>query len=111
VPLLIQHFFTFSSRVFSLPLHLFTMEEKRGIKCSRSLASGSSSSSSSASTPSPSLSESLPSPVSPPDVSSHRPPSPLREHGGPYEVIPVVDLSFNEEEGLPDITQDEEFHY
>jgi hypothetical protein len=44
-------------------------------------------------------------------MSSHRPPSPLREHGGPYEVIPVVDLSFNEEEGLPDITQDEEFHY
>jgi hypothetical protein len=49
-------------------------------------------------------------PVSPPDVSSHRPPSPVCEHGGPSEEIPVVDLSSDEEEiALPDTSRDEEF--
>jgi hypothetical protein len=95
-PLLIQHFFTFSFRVFLLPLHLFAIEEKRGIKRSRSSVSDSSSSSNGASMPLPSLSESLSPPVSPSDVSSRRPPSPVSEHGEPSEVIPVVDLSSGE---------------
>jgi hypothetical protein len=84
------------------------MEEKRGIKRSRSSASGSSSSSSGASTPPPSPSDSVLPPVSPLEASPHWPPSPVREHGGPSEVIPVVDLSFDEEEIFPDITRDEE---
>jgi hypothetical protein len=48
--------------------------------------------------------------VSPPDVSSHRAPSPVRDHGGPSEEIPVVDLSSDDEENaLPNISWDEEF--
>jgi hypothetical protein len=108
-PLSIQHFFTFSSRVFSLPLHLFTMEEKRDIKRSCSSESGSLSSSSGASTPLPSPPKSLSPLVSLPDVSLRRPPSLVREHDGPFEGIPIVDLSSEEEEGLPDISCDEEF--
>jgi hypothetical protein len=107
-PLCIQHF-SFSSRVYSLPLHLCTMEEKRGIKHSRSSASGSSFSSSGASTPTSSLSNSMPPPVSPPEASSRRPPSPVHEHSGPFVAIPVVDLSSDEEEIFLDTTWDKEF--
>jgi hypothetical protein len=106
--LLIQHVSSFSSRVYSLPLHLCAMEEKRCIKRSRS-TSGSSSSSSGASTPLPSPSESVPPPVSPPEASPRKLPSPVCEHDGPFEAIPVVDLSFDEEEIFPDITWGEEF--
>jgi hypothetical protein len=108
-PLRIQHFSSFSSRVYSLPLHLCTMEEKRGIKHSRSSASGSSFSSSGASTPTSSLSNSMPPPVSPPEASSRRPPSPVHEHSGPFVAIPVVDLSSDEEEIFLDTTWDKEF--
>jgi hypothetical protein len=59
--------------------------------------------------PPSSPSESLPPPVSPPDVSSRRPPLLVCEHGGPFEVILVVDLYSDEEESFPDITQYEEF--
>jgi hypothetical protein len=80
------------------------MEEKRGIKRSCSSRSGSSSSSSNASMPPLSPSESLL------DVSSRRPPSPVCEHGGPSEEIPVVELSSDEEENaLPNTSRDEEF--
>jgi hypothetical protein len=86
------------------------MEEKRGIKRSRSSRSGSSSSSSNASMPPLSPSESLLPPVSLLDVSSRRPPSPVCEHGGPSEEIPVVELSSDEEENaLPNTSRDEEF--
>jgi hypothetical protein len=72
--------------------------------------SGSSSSSSGASTPLSSLFESLPPPMSPPNVSSRRPPSLVHEHDGPSEGISMVDLSSDEEEdALPDTSQDEEF--
>jgi hypothetical protein len=55
-------------------------------------------------------SESLPLTVSPLDVSSRRPPSPVREHGGPSKEIPMVNLSSDEEENtLPDTSRDEEF--
>jgi hypothetical protein len=107
--LLIQHFFTFSSRVFSLPLHLFKIEEKRGTKRSCSLASGSSSSSSGASTQPPSPSGS-PLPLgSPLETSSFGPPSPVQKHVDPSEEILMVVLSSDEEEGLPIILRDEEF--
>jgi hypothetical protein len=33
----------------------------------------------------------------------------MKEHGGPSEEIPVVDLSSDEEDGLPDTSWDEEF--
>jgi hypothetical protein len=92
-PQSISHFFSFSLRVFSPSLHLLTMEDKKCTKHSRSSASDSLSSSSDASTPLSSPFESLPPPVSPSDVSSHRPPSPVREHDGPSEEILVVDLS------------------
>jgi hypothetical protein len=86
------------------------MEEKRGIKRSRSSRSGSSSSSSDASMPPPSPSESLLPLVSPSDVSSRRSTSLVHEHGGPSEDIPVVDLSSDEEENaLSDTSWDEEF--
>jgi hypothetical protein len=71
--------------------------------------SGSSSSSSDASMPPSSPSESLPPLVSPSDVSSHRLPSPVREHGRPSEGISVVDLSFGEEDDFLDTSHDEEF--
>jgi hypothetical protein len=82
-------------------LHLFTIKEKRCAKHLRSLASSSSfSSMGNASTPPPSSS---PLPLgSPPEISSRWPSSPVREHGGPSEEIPVVDLSFNKDKGLPD---------
>jgi hypothetical protein len=95
-----SHFF---SRGFSFLLHLFVMKDKRGTKLSRSSTSGSSSLPSSVSTPPPSSSGSLPPPVSPPDVSSRRPPSPMYEHGSPNEEIPVVDLSFEEEDAFPSL--------
>jgi hypothetical protein len=85
------------------------MEDNRGTKRSRSSVSGSSSSSSDASTPPSSPSRSLPPPASPPDVSSRRPPSPVYEHSGSSEGIPVVDLSSAEEDDLPDTSRDEEF--
>jgi hypothetical protein len=85
------------------------MEEKRGIKRSRSSVSGSSSSLSGASTLPPSPSQSMPPPVQLPEASLCRPPSQVREHGVPSEAILVVDLSFDEEEIIPDIMQDEEF--
>jgi hypothetical protein len=86
------------------------MEEKRGIKHSCSSVSGSLSSSNGAPMPPPSPSESLPPPVSSLDVSSHRPPSPVREHGRPSEGILMVDLSSKEEEdALPKTSWDEEF--
>jgi hypothetical protein len=79
------------------------MEDKRGTKHSHSPSKeGSSSSSSGASTPLSSLSDSVPPPVSPSEGSPHRPPSPVHEHDGPSETIPVVDLSSDEEEILPD---------
>jgi hypothetical protein len=86
------------------------MEDKRGTKRSRSPSKeGSSSSSSSASTPLPSPYDSVPPPVSPPEGSPCRSPSPVHEHGGPSETIPVVDLSSDEEEIFPDTMRDEEF--
>jgi hypothetical protein len=85
------------------------MEKRRGTKRSHSFGSGSSSSSSGASTPPPSPSESLLPPVSPLDVSSHRPPSPVCEHVGLSEGVLVVDLSSDEEEDLPDFLWDEGF--
>jgi hypothetical protein len=86
------------------------MEDKRGTKHSHSPSKeGSSSSSSGASTPLSSLSGSVPPPVSPLEGSPHRPPSPVREHDRPSETIPVVDLSSDEEEILPDTMGDEEF--
>jgi hypothetical protein len=85
------------------------MEEKRGTKHSRSAASGSSSSSSSASTPPPSPSGSPPPPGSPLEVPSRWPPSPVQEHEGPSEEIAILDLSSDEEDGLPDTSRDEEF--
>jgi hypothetical protein len=107
--IVISHSFTFSSRVFSLPLHLFTMEEKRGLKRSRSSGSDSSSSSSDTSTPLPSLSEPLPPPLSPSNVSSRKSLSPMCEHGRPSEIS-VVDLSSDEEgDALPDTSWDDEF--
>jgi hypothetical protein len=82
------------------------MEEKRGIKPSRSSVSNpSSSSSSGASTPPLSLSDSVP----PPEASSHRPPSLVGEHDSPSEAILVVDLSFDEEEIFHEITREAEF--
>jgi hypothetical protein len=92
----ISDFFTFSPRVFSLSLHLLTMEDKRGSKRSRFSTSGSSSSSSDASTPPPSPFKSLLPPVSPQDMSLHMPPSPMHEHGGLSEGIQMVDLSSRE---------------
>jgi hypothetical protein len=85
-----------------------TMEDKRRIKRSRSSVRDSSSSSSDASTSLPSPSDSVLSPVLLPEASLHRPPSPVHEHGGPSEAIPVVDLSFDEEEIFPDNMWDEE---
>jgi hypothetical protein len=85
------------------------MEDKRGTKHSGSPSKeGSSSSSSGASTPPPSPSDSVP-PVSPLDGPPRRPPSLVREHGGPSKTIPVVDLSFDEEEIFIDTTWDQEF--
>jgi hypothetical protein len=85
------------------------MEGKRGTKGSCSSMSGSSSSSIDASMPPSSLSESLPPLVSPSDVSLHRLPSLVREHGRPSEGISVVDLSFGEEDDFLDTSHDEEF--
>jgi hypothetical protein len=85
------------------------MEDKRGTNRSCSSAIGSLSSSSEASTPPPSPSESLLPLVSPPNVSSHRPPSPVREHGRSSKGILMVDLSSSEEDDLPDTSCDEEF--
>jgi hypothetical protein len=84
------------------------MEDNRGTKRSRSSSSSSSSSQSDASTPSPSPSESLPPPVSPSDVSSRMPPSPVHEHGEPFEGISVVTLSSKEEDTFLDTSRDEE---
>jgi hypothetical protein len=95
-----SHFF---SRVSYFLLHLFVMKDKRGTKRSRSSMSGSSSLPSSVSTPPPSSSGSLPPPVSPPDVSSHQPASPMYEHGSPNEEISVVDLSSEEEDAFPSL--------
>jgi hypothetical protein len=89
-PLPIRHFFTFSFKVFSLPLHLIAMEEKRCIKRSRFSRCSSSSSSSGASTPPPSLSESLLPPVSPSEVSSRRSSSPVHEHNGCRSVTTLA---------------------
>jgi hypothetical protein len=78
------------------------MEDKRGTKRLHSSTSSSSSSSSNASTPPPS-SFGSPSPLtSLSDVSSHRPSSPVYEHDGPFEGIPVVDLSSKVEHAFPD---------
>jgi hypothetical protein len=107
--LLIQHFPSFSSRVYSLLLHLSAMEEKRGIKRSRSSTSDSSSSLSRSSTPPPSPSVLMSPPVLPPEASPCWPPPPVREHSEAPKAMSVVDLSSNEEEIFPDITQDEEF--
>jgi hypothetical protein len=85
------------------------MEEKGGTKHSRSSVSSSSSSSDGASTQPLSLSSSPPPSGSPPKVSSHWPPSPVQEHGSPSEEISVVDLSSDEEDGLPETSRDEEF--
>jgi hypothetical protein len=67
------------------------------------------SSSRGASTPPPSPSDSVPPPVSPPKASLRRPPLPVHEHDGPSEIIPLVDLSSDEDEIFPDTTRDEEF--
>jgi hypothetical protein len=85
------------------------MEEKRGIKRSHSSVSGFSSSLSGASTLPPSPSQSVTPPVPLPEASLCRSPSQVREHSGPSEAILVVDLSFDEEEIIPDIMRDEEF--
>jgi hypothetical protein len=71
------------------------MGVKREIKRSRVYVSGSSSSSNDVSTSLPSPS-SLPS-ASSSEVSSRGPPSPVFEHGKPFEGFPVVDLSLGEE--------------
>jgi hypothetical protein len=84
------------------------MEDKRGTKLSCSSMSGSSSSQSDASTSSPSPSKSLLSPMSPSNVSSHRPPSLVHEHSEPFKGIPVVDLFSEEEDTFPDTLRDEE---
>jgi hypothetical protein len=105
----IQHFSTFRSRFSSSFHHSTTMDDMRGIKCSRSPSKEGSSSPSSVSTPLPSpLGSPLP-PGSPLEVSSDRLRSPIFEHGGPSERIPVVDLSSDEKDLFPDTLRDEEF--
>jgi hypothetical protein len=47
--------------------------------------------------------------ASPPEASSHRPPSPVYEHGRPSEGILVVDLSSEEEDAFLNTLRDEEF--
>jgi hypothetical protein len=58
--------------------------------------------------PPPSPSRSPLPPDSPPEVSSRRPPSPVYEHGRPFEGISVVDLSSEEEDAFPNTSRDEE---
>jgi hypothetical protein len=77
------------------------------VKRSHVYTSGSSSISD-ASTPPPSPTGSSSSPVSSPEVSSQGLPLPLYEHGEPYEGIPVVDLSSEEEDAFPDTSRDDE---
>jgi hypothetical protein len=87
------------------------MEDKRITKRSRSLSMEGSSSLSSGSTP-PSVppGSSLP-PGSPSEISSHRPCSPVFEQVGPFEKVPVVDLSSSSDVEGPilDTSWDEEF--
>jgi hypothetical protein len=56
--------------------------------------------------PSPTVS-SLP-PASSPEGSSQGPSSPMYEHGEPFEGFSMVELSSEEEDVIPDTSQDEE---
>jgi hypothetical protein len=47
--------------------------------------------------------------MSPSKAFPHRPPSPVHEYSGPSKVIPVVDLSSDEEDIFPNIMRDVEF--
>jgi hypothetical protein len=85
------------------------MEDKRGTKSPHSSSKEGSSSPSNVSTPPPTPSGSPPPPGSPSEVSSCRHCSVVFEQGEPSERIPVVDLSSDEEDLIPDITRDEEF--
>jgi hypothetical protein len=85
------------------------MEDKRGTKRPRSPSREGSSVPSSVLTPPPALSGSSLPPGSPLEVSSCRMHSPIFEQGGPSERIPVVDLSLDEEDLIPDTSRDEEF--
>jgi hypothetical protein len=87
------------------------MEDKRGIKRERSPSVEGSAAPSDAKIPplTPSGSPSLP--VSPLEVASHRPRSPVLEQGGPSEKALVIDLSSSsdEEDFIADTSHDFEF--
>jgi hypothetical protein len=87
------------------------MEDKRRTKLSRSTSKEGSSSLSGGLTPPSVLSGSSPPLGSPIEISSHRPCLSVFEQGGPFEKVPMVDLSSSsDEEGLiPDTSHDEEF--
>jgi hypothetical protein len=86
------------------------MEDKKNLKRPRSPSNEGSSSPSKASTPPPSLSESPPPIQSPPETSSRRLCLPPCEQGGPFEPVPMVDLtsSSGEEDFFADTSRDEE---
>jgi hypothetical protein len=84
------------------------MEDKRCTKHPCSPSNKGTSSPSRAPTPLPSPSG-LPPPLgSPPEVSLRRPCSPVLEQGGPSERIPVVDMSYEDEDILLDTSRDAE---
>jgi hypothetical protein len=86
------------------------VEDKRETNRSLSPSKEGSSSPSSASTPLSALSRSSSPPGSPLEVSSRRHCSSIFEQGGPFEKIPVVDLSSLDEENLiPNTSRDAEF--
>jgi hypothetical protein len=87
------------------------MEDKRGIKRARSPSKEGSPSPDGVKTPPSAPSGSPPPLMSPLEVSSCCPCSPVLEQGGSSGKTPVVDLSSSSDEGdlITDVSQDEEF--
>jgi hypothetical protein len=87
------------------------MEDQRGIKHEHSPSTERSPSPSDAKTPLSVPSGSLPPLESPPEISSHRPCSPVFEQDGPSKKVPMIDLflSSDEENFITNSSHDVEF--
>jgi hypothetical protein len=106
-----QFFFLSRLRFTFLALHSQSIEDKRGIKRARSPSKEVSPSPDGAKTPLPAPFGSPPPLMSPLEVSSRCPRSPVWEQGGSSEKAQVVYLSSSSDEGdlIADVSWDEEF--